>query len=282
MHPAGYHFGEKIVVLDKDMEYGPKVTDLVTWLESRIALHPLGAKTLGSPGYAIPALSDCQWIPIRASHDVSADNWLIAPPEAQKAFSFDISPGCKNNVVVIDQKSKCFGRVVIRGSHNTAIMIGSSEQRSPINVHMHSSRNYFFFGRGSTSNSTTFEMGTDGTSCVVGEDCMFSAFIDVTTDDMHAMIDLTSGEHLNPAADILIEPHVWVGMRAMILKGVTVGFGSILGARALVTRDVPRRVAVAGVPASIRKTRVSWVRERVPRTNALETIAALQEHYSCD
>ena len=33
---------------------------------------------------------------------------------------------------------------------------------------------------------------------------MFSALIDVTTDDMHGIIDLSDGRHLNPAADDLM------------------------------------------------------------------------------
>lgn len=39
--------------------------------------------------------------------------------------------------------------------------------------------------------------------------------------------------------DVIIEDDVWVGMRAIILKGVTIGQGSIIGAGAVVTKDVP-------------------------------------------
>jgi hypothetical protein len=38
---------------------------------------------------------------------------------------------------------------------------------------------------------------------------MFPAFIDVTTDDRRGVVDLVAGEHVNPAADIVFEPHVW-------------------------------------------------------------------------
>ena len=49
---------------------------------------------------------------------------------------------------------------------------------------------------------------------------------------------------------------VWIGMRAMILKGVTVGENSIVGAMSVVTKDVEPNTIVAGNPAhEIRKTK---------------------------
>lgn len=54
--------------------------------------------------------------------------------------------------------------------------------------------------------------------------------------------------------DIVIGNDVWIGYEAVILAGVTVGDGAIIGARALVTKDVPPYTIVGGVPAQpIRK-----------------------------
>lgn len=52
---------------------------------------------------------------------------------------------------------------------------------------------------------------------------------------------------------IKIGNHVWIGRRAMIFKGVTIGDRSIVGAGAIVTHDVPPDVVVAGNPAKIVK-----------------------------
>lgn len=49
--------------------------------------------------------------------------------------------------------------------------------------------------------------------------------------------------------DIVIGNDVWIGYEAVILSGVTVGDGAIVGARAVVTNDVPPYTIVAGVPA---------------------------------
>lgn len=55
--------------------------------------------------------------------------------------------------------------------------------------------------------------------------------------------------------DVVIEDDVWVGARAVILKGVTIGRGSIVAAGAVVTKSVPPYSVVAGVPARVVKRR---------------------------
>lgn len=59
-------------------------------------------------------------------------------------------------------------------------------------------------------------------------------------------------------APIRVEDHVWIGCRAVILKGVTVGEGSIIANNAVVTKDVPPRTMVAGNPARVIKEDVIW------------------------
>lgn len=50
---------------------------------------------------------------------------------------------------------------------------------------------------------------------------------------------------------VLIGNDVWIGIRAMIMPGVTIGDGSVIAAGAIVTRDVPPYAIVAGVPAKV-------------------------------
>lgn len=49
--------------------------------------------------------------------------------------------------------------------------------------------------------------------------------------------------------DIVVGSDVWIGYEAVILAGVTIGDGAIIGARAVVTRDVPPYTIVGGIPA---------------------------------
>lgn len=52
---------------------------------------------------------------------------------------------------------------------------------------------------------------------------------------------------------IVIEDKVWIGINSTILPGVRIGYGSIVGAQSVVTRDVPSMTIVAGNPARIIK-----------------------------
>jgi len=69
------------------------------------------------------------------------------------------------------------------------------------------------------------------------------------------VVILTTQHNLNDPAFALqgratvIEDHVWIGMRAMVLPGVKVGRGAVIAAGAVVTRDVAPLEIVGGVPA---------------------------------
>ena len=67
--------------------------------------------------------------------------------------------------------------------------------------------------------------------------------------------------------DIVLGNDVWVGFEAVILAGVTIGNGAIIGARAVVTRDVPPYTIVGGVPA--RPIRARFPEETVKRLQRL-------------
>ncbi|BBY18855.1 sugar O-acetyltransferase [Mycolicibacterium litorale] len=72
---------------------------------------------------------------------------------------------------------------------------------------------------------------------------------------------ITSGHPVDPAqrrsgitsAPIRIERNAWIGASALILQGVTVGADAIVAAGAVVSRDVPARTLVGGVPATVLK-----------------------------
>lgn len=56
-------------------------------------------------------------------------------------------------------------------------------------------------------------------------------------------------------APVVIEDNVWIGAKAVILSGVTVHTGAIIGAGAVVTKDIPENAVAAGVPARVIKIR---------------------------
>ena len=67
--------------------------------------------------------------------------------------------------------------------------------------------------------------------------------------------------------DIVLGNDVWIGYEAVILSGVTIGDGAIVGARAVVTKDVPPYTIVAGVP--VRPIRKRFDEETIAKLQAL-------------
>lgn len=56
-------------------------------------------------------------------------------------------------------------------------------------------------------------------------------------------------------ADVEIGNDVWIGQEAVIMKGVKIGNGAIIGARSIVTRDIPDYAIAVGMPAKVIKHR---------------------------
>ncbi len=90
----------------------------------------------------------------------------------------------------------------------------------------------------------------------IGEFCTFSWDVQVLDNDFHAIT--VDGVEQASAAPVVIGDRVWVGTRAVVLKGVTIGDGAVVAAGAVVTKDVPAGAVVAGIPAKVVGRADSW------------------------
>lgn len=68
---------------------------------------------------------------------------------------------------------------------------------------------------------------------------------------------LTTEDHA-AVRPVVIGRKVWIGGRSIILKGVTIGEGSIIAAGSVVTHDIPPNCIAAGAPAKVVRQGVSW------------------------
>ena len=89
-------------------------------------------------------------------------------------------------------------------------------------------------------------------SIKIGNNVLIGSGVLITDSDAHALnpVERLAGK---PGASlpIIIEDDVFIGARAIVLKGITIGKGSVVGAGAVVTKDVPDFSVVAGNPAKV-------------------------------
>ena len=79
-----------------------------------------------------------------------------------------------------------------------------------------------------------------GRNCLIGDDCV------LIDNDYHAV-----GDGRAKSAPIILEDGVWLAIKVIVLRGVTIGEGSIIGAGSVVTRSIPPYTFAAGAPARV-------------------------------
>lgn len=91
------------------------------------------------------------------------------------------------------------------------------------------------------------------TAVSIGAGCLFGADVQVTDTDFHAIAPegrRYAREGIQSRA-VCIGNNVFVGARALILKGASIGDNSVIGAGSVVVGTIPPNVIAAGVPAKI-------------------------------
>jgi acetyltransferase-like isoleucine patch superfamily enzyme len=96
-----------------------------------------------------------------------------------------------------------------------------------------------------------------GRGIYIGQHVLIANRVFIAGDDSHP-IDPTAGmrdapPRLDEAKSVWIEDGAWLGEGSTILKGVRVGYGAVVAAQAVVTKDVPPYTVVAGNPAKVVK-----------------------------
>lgn len=87
----------------------------------------------------------------------------------------------------------------------------------------------------------------------IGEDVLVGANAFITDFDWHNIDPGRRMENCDSYSPVTIKNNVWIGMNALILKGVTIGENSVIGANSVVVRDIPANVIAAGNPCKVVK-----------------------------
>ena len=111
----------------------------------------------------------------------------------------------------------------------------------------------------------------------IGDGCMFANSAYISDADWHGVYD--RAVPVGNTAQIVLERNVWIGDRAVVGKGVTIGENSIVAAGSVVVKNVPKNVVVGGNPAKEIKKLDSTV-EGMTRVKLFEDPDALKDLYN--
>jgi acetyltransferase-like isoleucine patch superfamily enzyme len=88
---------------------------------------------------------------------------------------------------------------------------------------------------------------TIGANCMIAPRCAFTPYQHSLVDTRRPMRE----QPLTSQGDIVIEDDVWLGLHVCVMDNVTIGRGAIVGAGAVVTKDIPPYAIAHGVPARV-------------------------------
>ena len=84
----------------------------------------------------------------------------------------------------------------------------------------------------------------------IGAHCSIGTYTILMDNDYHRLEPERRYERPE-SAPIILQENVWLGARVIVLRGVTIGAGSAVGAGSVVTHDLPPRSLAVGVPARV-------------------------------
>lgn len=108
----------------------------------------------------------------------------------------------------------------------------------------------------------------------IGDGAMLAANVTITDSDWHGLYDRTGPPGAKP---VVIGRNVWISDGAFIGKGTRIGDDAVIGARSVVTGEVPPGAVVAGNPAKVIKT-LDPEAERKTRIELLEDPMRLERY----
>ena len=173
----------------------------------------------------------------------------------------------KNNVLEIDDHARIRMLNIRFDCDNGSCRIGANVGVAPFQGILRVGQDARIEIGDNVSTTTAVQISAvEGTTVQIGNDVMIAGSVKLRGDDGHPIFDVRTGARINTAKPIFVGDHVWLGIESILLGGASLGSGSVVGARAIVTKAFPNNCIVAGVPAKIVRTDVAWERPHLSLT----------------
>ncbi|GAA1489406.1 acyltransferase [Brachybacterium sacelli] len=172
-----------------------------------------------------------------------------------------------NNVLTVDSTARIHKLYLRFDSHNGRCRIGGNRGVAPLKAGIRVGQDSAVEIGDDVSTTAHVDISAvEGTSVTIGDDVMIATGVRLRTDDGHPIFDVSDGRRVNTAKSIEVGNHVWLAIDSFLLGGARIGNGTVVGARALVTKSFPNNCILAGVPAAVIRRDVAWERPHLSVT----------------
>lgn len=170
-----------------------------------------------------------------------------------------------NNEIVIGNNISLNDFSIFISGNNNKIHISDNCSFTLTNFHLEQNNNSIIVGKGTTTHGREYKPVhfalDEGTTITINEDCMISNNVVFRSTDSHSIIDL-EGNRINKARDIVIGKHCWIGLNALILKGVVINDNNVVASGAICTKNFnEQNTIIGGNPAKVIKRSINWDRK---------------------
>ena len=124
------------------------------------------------------------------------------------------------------------------------LLAGNCQFYSGVRIEV-GARGTLIIGNGTYINRNTLIVCEDRVE--IGKNCKIAWDVIIMDSDLHPIDDSTPITN----KPVRIEDGVWIGCRTIILKGVSIGYGAVIAAGSVVTKNVPPRTVYGGSPAKL-------------------------------
>lgn len=175
-----------------------------------------------------------------------------------KSSTFIVRLSCILQGVKLGRKSSFRGLTLFSKYPMSTITVGDNCRFNSNNL----------FNYRGLNHSCIIQTGTSEAEVRIGNNCGFSGCsivankLVIIEDNVTVGANVTIGDrddhsdiYSSEPCPVLICENVWIGMDAIVMKGVRIGKNAIVGAGAVVTKDIPENAIVGGIPAKILKYR---------------------------
>lgn len=157
---------------------------------------------------------------------VGPGNRFNVPVRGESPGSLEIGPG--NSFGYRPAPRLGSGRILLQGRRSDSEIVIGSHNSFSNNISIISTR-----------------------KVTIGNDCLIGDQVFIADSDFHAIDPNLRKRSAGPSDPVRIGNNVWLGSRVVVLKGVSIGDNSVIGAMSLVKDSIPANCIAAGNPARI-------------------------------